>query len=386
MPDDVKWAGLNEAQQSALKRLFGWIRSCVPEGANVDDLTTFKSEKFATEGEQYFNKDFLLTYYIHTDHPARVDQRAKNMLLRTWDGKIWYITYYDGDTQYGKRNDCFLAYDYTIDRDTYDAEASKYAFEGRESWLWNLVLANLQDDLRRCAANFRAKMTPDRVLSMLTVEQMGNWSDRAYNKSGYLKYIKPAMVETYGKKWPFIYALQGNNKAFLTYFIRNRYALLDAKYGTSSFTSDNIDLYMSRTSADTADTVRLTAGEVYAFGYGTNNSPNLANTGIVEAGKTATLEIKGAYTVNDPLRIYGASRMQTLDMSSAADHLKNGFDLGKCTALRELNMQSGTGGSTGWWLSARRQCYRHLQQVWHCHGLHWCAPLPPLIMGRPNDR
>ena len=351
VPDDVKWAGLNEAQQSALKRLFGWIRSCVPEGASADDLTTFKSEKFATEVEQYFNKDFLLTYYIYTDYAASVDQRAKNMLLRTWDGKIWYITYYDGDTQYGKRNDCFLAYDYTIDRDTYDAEASKYAFEGRESWLWNLVLANLQDDLRRCAANFRAKMTPDRVLSMLTVEQMGNWSDRAYNKSGYLKYIKPAMVETYGKKWPFIYALQGNNKAFLTYFIRNRYALLDAKYGTSSFTSDNIDLYMSRTSADTADTVRLTAGEVYAFGYGTNNSPNLANTGIVEAGKTATLEIKGAYTVNDPLRIYGASRMQTLDMSGAADHLKNGFDLGKCTALRELNMQSGTGGSTGWWLS-----------------------------------
>jgi hypothetical protein len=189
------------------------------------------------------------------------------------------------------------------------------------------------------------------VLAMLTVEQMGNWSDRAYNKSGYLKYIRPAMVETYGKKWPFIYALQGNNKAFLTYFIRNRYALLDAKYGTSSFTSDNIDLYMSRTAADAADTVRVTAGEVYAFGYGTNNSPNLANTGIVEAGKTATLEIKGAYTVNDPLRIYGASRMQTLDMSGAADHLKNGFDLGKCTALRELNMQSEKGGSTGWWLS-----------------------------------
>ena len=42
---------------------------------------------------------------------------------------IWYITYYDGDTQMGKRNDCFLVYDYTTDRDTYDAEAGKYAFE-----------------------------------------------------------------------------------------------------------------------------------------------------------------------------------------------------------------------------------------------------------------
>ena len=351
VPDDVKWAGLDEAQQAALKRLFGWIRACVPDGATAEDLSTFKSQKFVDEIGQYFDKSHLLTYYLYTDYFASVDQRAKNILLRTWDGKIWYLTYYDGDTQNGKRNDCFLAYDYTIDRDTYDPEASKYAFEGRESWLWNLVLANLQDDLKQCAANFRARMTPERVLAMLTGEQMGNWSDRAYNKSGYLKYIRPAMVETYGKKWPFIYALQGNNKAFLTYFVRNRFALLDAKYGTSSFTSDNIDLYMSRTADDAADVVKMTAGEVYAFGYGTNNSPNLANTGIVDAGKEATIEITGAYTVNDPLRIYGASRMQVLDMRGAADHLKNGFDLGKCSALRELDMESKTGGSTGWWLN-----------------------------------
>lgn len=350
-PDDVKWAGLDEKQRSALKRLFGWIRQCVPAGAAAGDLSTFRSAKFVSELGQYFDKGHLLTYYIHTDYFASVDQRAKNILLRTWDGNVWYLTYYDGDTQLGKRNDCFLAYDYTIDRDTYDAEASKYAFEGRESWLWNLVLANLGDDLKRSAARYRTRMTPERVLEMLAGEQMGAWSDRAYNKSGYLKYIRPDMVETYGKKWPFIYALQGSNKAFLQYFVRNRFALLDAKYGTNSFTSDNIDLYMSRSASDPADTLRITAGEVYAFGYGTNNSPNLGSTGMVDAGKTAELRITGSYTVNDPLRVYGASRMQVLDMTGAADRLKNGLDLGKCAVLRELDLQSGTAGSTGWWLN-----------------------------------
>ena len=29
------------------------------------------------------------------------------MMLRTWDGLIWYITYYDGDTQMGKRKRLF---------------------------------------------------------------------------------------------------------------------------------------------------------------------------------------------------------------------------------------------------------------------------------------
>ncbi len=350
-PDDVKWTGLSAAQQAALKRLYGWIRSCVSDGATADDLTTFVSEKFKTEIGQYFDKAHLLTYYVHSDYFASVDQRVKNMLMRTWDGLIWYITYYDGDTQLGKRNDCFLAYDYTLDRDTWDAEAGKYAFEGRESWLWNLVLANLQDELKACAAEYRSKMTVDRVLSMLDGEQAGNWSDRAYNKSGYLKYIRPNMEEVYGKKWPFIYALQGSNAAHRSYFVRNRFSLLDAKYGTSNFTSDNIDLYMSRTASDSADVVRITASEVYAFGYGTNNSPNMSNTGIVQSGAVAALQITGAYTVNDPLRIYGASRMRVLDMTGAGDRLKNGLDLGKCTVLRELNLQSSGTGSTGWWLN-----------------------------------
>lgn len=349
-PDDVKWAGLTSAQQAAVKRLYGWIRDCVPTVANANNIASFKSSKFVNEIDQYFDKDFILTYYLWTDYFLSVDQRAKNMMLRTWDGKVWYLTYYDGDTQLGKRNDCFLVYLYTTDRDTYDAEASKYAFEGRESWLWNLVLANLQDDLKRCAANLRQVMTNERVLAMFNKEQSGHWSDRAFNKSGEIKYIRPAVQEMYGKVWPFIYALQGSNTSHREYFIKNRFALLDAKWGTSNFTSDNVDMYLSRTTSDEEDVVKITANEVYAFGYGTNNSPNIANTGIVKEGDVATLNITGAYTVNDPIRMYGASRMKILDMTGAADHLKNGFDLGKCDVLRELNLQSSGSGSTGWWL------------------------------------
>lgn len=349
---DAKWADLLPAQQQAIRRLHSWLRSCVPAGAKSTDLSTYTSPKFKAEIDQYFDKDFILTYYIDREYGLGVDQFVKNMILRTWDGLIWYITYYDGDTQLGKRNDCFLVYPYTTMRDTWDAEAGKYAMEGFDSVLWNLVLANLQDDLKRCATNYRSVMTTERVLSMLNDEQSGNWSDRAFNKSGYLKYIAPATRTMYGKVWPFIYALQGSNRSHRTYFIRNRFALLDAKYGTSNFTSDNIDLYMARAAGDAADTLRITANEPYAFGYGTNNTQNLANTGIVDAGDTAMLDITGAYTVNDPLRVYGASRIKALDMTGAAGHLKNALDLGKCSVLRELDLDAPQGGgSTGWWLS-----------------------------------
>lgn len=348
---DIKWSGLQPRQQDALKRLYGWLRACVPSGAKSSDLSTYVSQKFKDEISQYFDKDYILTYYIDRNYGLGVDQFVKNMMLRTWDGLIWYLTYYDGDTQAGKRNDCFLVYDYTTMRDTWDAEASKYAMEGFDSVLWNLCLANLQDDIRRCAANYRSVMTVERVLAMLNDEQSGNWSDRAFNKSGYLKYIAPATREMYGKIWPFIYALQGSNASHRAYFIKNRFALLDAIYGTSNFTSDNIDLYMARSGDDAADRIRVTSSEPYAFGYGTNNSPNIANTGLVVDGAEAEIAITGAYTVNDPLRVYGASRIKKLDMTSASDHLKNGLDLGKCTALRELNLQSSGSGSTGWWLS-----------------------------------
>lgn len=50
---DVTWSGLATNQQTALKRLYSWIRACVPAGANSNDLSTFKSEKFKNEIDQY---------------------------------------------------------------------------------------------------------------------------------------------------------------------------------------------------------------------------------------------------------------------------------------------------------------------------------------------
>lgn len=352
---DVNWAGLSAKQQQAILRFHSWLRSCVPAGATSSDLSTYISAKFKAEIEEYLDKDFCITYYIDRNYGLGLDQFVKNVMWRTWDALKWYPTYYDGDVQLGGRNDCFLVYLYTTMRDTWDAEADKHAMEGFDSVIWNLMLANLQDDIKRCAAKYRSVMTVERVLSMLNDEQSGNWSDRAFNKSGYLKYIAPAIQPMYGKVWPFIYALHGSNRAHREYFVKNRFAILDALYGTSNFTSDNIDCYLSRQASDPADTVAVTASEPYAFGYGTNNSPNIANTGMVDAGKEVSFEITGAYTINDPLRLYGASRILKLDLSGCADHFKNALDLGKCSMLQELDLHSSGTGSTGWWL-ALSQC------------------------------
>ena len=359
-PKDVYWSEAkaakkggttpSEKQKEAIKRFWTWIRDCVPAGADMTckDLSTWKSDKFKNEASQYLDVPFTLTYYLVTDYGALVDQRVKNMIARTWDGLIWYFTYYDGDTALLLRNDCFLAYLYTLSRETYDYEKGGYAFEGFDSWLWCLVLANMETELKACAKNLRQVLTNARVLDMLNKEQAGNWCERIYNKSGKLKYIDPQIdgVNVGGNivTYPYIYALQGDREAHRTHTINNRFALLDAKYETGNYTSDNIDLYMSRTAADGTTTMQVTANEVYYFGYGTNNSPSIQPSQKAEEGESVILSFDAAYSLNDPLRVYGASRMRKLVTGTAGDDLVGNINLNKCVVLQELDMSTTGGG------------------------------------------
>lgn len=346
-----------DKHKNAVKRLFSWIKSCIPAGAdtvNYKDISSFTSSKFKSEVSQYFDVNYLLSYYLFTDYFALVDQRAKNMLMRTWDGLKWYITYYDGDTALLGRNDSFLAYLYTVNRDTWDAEKSKYAFEGHNSWLWCLVLANLESELKACAASLREKLTTDRALAMYNDEQAGNWSERQYNKSGHFKYIIPQIegVDVKGTltKYPYIYALQGSREAHRTHTIINRFALLDAKYETGAYRSDNIDMYMSREATTPANTIVITSIEDYYYGYGTNNQPTLQASQAAGEDEEVTLVFNNAFTVNDPIRVYGASRMKEIDMRGAADNLTGDVNLNKCKVLQKLNISTYNNGSSGWCL------------------------------------
>ena len=87
-----------------------------------------------------------------------VDNRATNMMLVTWDGKIWYFIPYDLDTVFGERNDSVLKYDYTITWETMDESIGSYAFAGHDSVLWELV-RGCPDKLREVADKLRSTMS-----------------------------------------------------------------------------------------------------------------------------------------------------------------------------------------------------------------------------------
>ena len=342
-------------QKTAIKRLMGWLYDVTPSAMRSKpdygtaagwDKSKWVSARFKAEAKDYFNIRHLLTYFLFTDYWASVDQRAKNILWRTWDGLLWWATYYDGDTAQSIRNDAFMAYLYNITRDTWDAEASKWAFEGHDSWLWCLVLANLEDELREAASALRAQLTDERQLKMFNEEQMGNWCERLYNESGWFKYVQPLLegVVENGvvKKYNYLYGLTGNRESHRTAFLTQRGALLDARYGTTTYQSDRITFYASRKAGDAADTVRVKSGDLYYYGYRTNNGDFLDGPTMADKGETASLTFVGTMALNDPLNLCGASRITELDWRDGPSCGGN-FELQACRMLRVLNMSNERG-------------------------------------------
>ena len=347
-------------QKQAIRRWMGWLYDCFMSTAGVQGGTMsaatpdygtkdgwsdtskakWVSNKFKTEASQYFNVNHLLCYYIFTDYHASVDQRAKNILWRTWDGLIWYSTYYDGDTAHSIRNDAFMAYLYNVTRDTWDDERSKYAFEGHNSWLWCLVLANFEDELRQQAANLRGTMTLQAMLTMFNETIMGNWSERQYNESGMLKYVDTMARQNY------VYTLTGNREAHRTAFLTDRSQLLDARYATGNFQADYVGIRVGRETADATDVFKIVSNDLYYFGWKLSNGSWRQGPLRAEMDDEVSLNITGKLSsANDPLAVCGASRMKEMDLTGMNGHLAGDFDLSRCTMLSKLVANSNSGAN-----------------------------------------
>lgn len=345
-PDNIK--------QSVI-RLMQFIRSCTPSVdysrmSEAEVKQAFKSDKFKREASQYFNIRHLCMWYVFTDYNMSVDQRAKNLFLRTWNGLVWYITYYDGDTSWTIRNDAMSVYLYNINRDTWDAQRSKYAFEGHNSVLWNLVLANFEAELAECATLMRKLVTNSYLKRIFEGSIQANWSERQYNKSGIYKYLKPASVGFNGDVMNYSFALNGNLYSTHQQILTRRWSLLDAKYRVEGYEHDNIPCYVGKGQGVATTAIKVTAGDEYFFGWKTQNG-NIRVYEQVSTGATIDLPFEGAISQNDPVRIIGASRIKRLDLATTAPYMQGAMNLGKCKMLEEFVAPVEVGVSPTQWFA-----------------------------------
>ena len=332
---DETWATAHEDDKAAVKRLWEWIQSC--KGNLI---------KFLNEYEQYFGNDSPFAWYLITDYLMAVDNRAKNMMLATWDGKIWYFLPYDMDTIFGERNDSVLKYDYTITWETMDESIGSYAFAGHDSTLWELV-RGCPDKLREVADKLRSTMSLEYVLKVFNEEQMGNWCERIYNKDGIYKYIKPltegvTSADGTTNYYDYLYALQGSRYAHRTFTIQNRFALLDSQYVCGTYRKDSFAAYFGYKFGSDNRKIRITASERYFFGYGyTSGTPHESAVLAEDTGSQIDLTLDTDLIVNDPQYIYGASRIMGLDLTDVSHAILQTLNLNNCSALRTLDVSCG---------------------------------------------
>ena len=329
---DQTWATAHEDDKAAVKRLWMWIESCKGNPT-----------KFLNEYEDYFGNDSPFAWYLITDYFMAVDNRAKNMMLVTWDGLHWYFIPYDMDTLFGERNDSVLKYDYTITWETMDESIGSYAFAGHDSVLWELV-RGCPDKLREVADKLRSNMSLEYVLKVFNEEQMGNWCERIYNKDGIYKYIKPLTegvtsadgTTTY---YDYLYALQGSRYAHRTYTIQNRFALLDSQYVCGTYRKDSFAAYFGYKFGSDNRKIQIKSSERYYFGYGyTSGTPHQSAVLAERKGSDVYLTLDTDLIVNDPQYIYGASRIMEMDLTDVSHAILQTLNLNNCTALRSLDV------------------------------------------------
>ena len=332
---DDTWATAHEDDKAAVKRLWEWIYSCKGNPT-----------KFLNEYVEYFGNDSPFAWYLITDYFMAVDNRAKNMMLVTWDGKIWYFIPYDMDTVFGERNDSVLKYDYTITWETMDESIGSYAFAGHDSVLWELV-RGCPDKLREVADKLRSTMSLEYVLKVFNEEMMGNWCERIYNKDGIYKYIKPltegvTTADGTTSYYDYLYALQGSRYAHRTYTIQNRFALLDSQYVCGTYRKDSFAAYFGYKFGSDNRKIRITASERYFFGYGyTSGTPHESAVLAEDMGSQVELTLDTDLIVNDPQYIYGASRIMGLDLTDVSHAILQTLNLNNCSALRTLDVSCG---------------------------------------------
>ena len=243
--DFTKWQDTIEARYpdggadiTNVKKVFDWIVSCKGNPA-----------KFKTECKNYFDKDTLVFYALITLVLGMTDQRAKNMFLTRYRGKLWLFILYDNDTLLPINNEGLIALLYNVE--TRDIVNGANVWNGADSELWTLVDEAFAEEMKGMYYTMRQKniLSYDRMMDYLYNRQADKWCEAIYNEDGYYKYEQP-LIEGYLdysqshenpqtiKTGAYLYALQGSREMYGKWIWKNRFLYLDSKFLSGSILGD----------------------------------------------------------------------------------------------------------------------------------------------------
>ena len=291
-PDDIT-TEQQDSYYNSLKRVVTWVKNSTEE--------TFKAEL-----EQYFNKEYLIKYFLQVHLLGMIDNFGKNMMLVTWDGNIWYPMFYDLDSQLGLDNTGYKKFmsDIDIVEGVYNTSNSK---------LFTMLQACFADEIAETYKTLRrtGKYSMTTILSYWYGEQVAKIGELQYNKDMEAKYI--------AFKNDYLFMLHGRRYEHMKKWLSERMLYLDTIYGYEEDTSASITIR-----ANTLNTITfkiLTYSPQYLKVKWRNGVEQVLKVGRNASGNMTPATFSGtvATSTDQEIIIYNAKQIKTIEGLASAN-------------------------------------------------------------------
>ena len=173
-PDEKKvpegWGFLGVGEEgTGVKALIDWV-----------DKST--DEEFVRDFEQHFHKDYTLRYYLMVMTCGMVDNLGKNLMLDTWDNKIFMPRFYDCDTicSYDNSGDIKFDVDIEMEQGYWNTSSSRLWTRVRD--LMHADLVEKYNDMRQNGLSYES------LMSYFYDEQIAKIPQKYYNMDFDVKY------------------------------------------------------------------------------------------------------------------------------------------------------------------------------------------------------
>ena len=286
--------------------------------ALVDWVDNSTDEEFVSEFEEHFHKDYTLRYYLLVIILGMVDNLGKNMMLDSYDGKIWMPRFYDCDTICSYDNSGAIKFDV-------DIEMEQGYWNTSSSRLWTRVRDLFHDELITKYNQMRQKgLSYESLMSVFYDEQIAKIPQKYYNLDADVKYL-PYADEYLGKA-------HGDGYEHLKRWLKNRIMFVDTLFDyTPSYTNDMITFR-----ANTTELMSITI-ETYSPVYQHLSWYNgNMEKGKISRGTKFTFRGYAQAATDQEILVYGGSNIKRITGISSMN--PDSMLIGNATRLVELDV------------------------------------------------
>ena len=302
--EDWGFMGIPNEEGTGLKALIDWVDNCT-------------DEEFVRDFEQHFHKDYTLRYYLMVIVAGMVDNLGKNLMLDTWDNKIFMPRFYDCDTICSYDNSGDIKFDV-------DIEMEQGYWNTSSSRLWTRVRDLMHNDLVEKYNDMRKNgLSYESLMQCFYDEQIAKIPQKYYNMDYDVKYAP--FADSY------MGMAHGNGYEHLKHWLKRRLIFCDTLFDYApSYNNDMLTIRANTTELMNIEIETYTPVYQHVSWYnGQMDKKKIDGKIAVSFSGTAMAE------TDQEVLIYGGSNIKKI--SGITSMNPNQMLIGSATRLSELS-------------------------------------------------